>query len=120
MILSIPRWPSYKLHGSGNSPVLEPCPTNLHTTIMDVITGASPSPPSTPTTPNATDEDVPEASTQITSYVISSMAIPSLNGHNITVNVSACITIHVNIITRIVIKPVKWPSCEVGNTYTQD
>ncbi len=91
MILSIPRWPSYKLYGSGNSPILEPCPTNLHTSILDVITGASPSPPSSPITPNATvsqDEDEPEASTHITSYLISSMAIPSLNGHNITATVS--------------------------------
>ena len=92
-ILSLPRWPSYKLYGSGSAILLEPCPANLHTSIVDVITGAPPSPPSTPTSPNdaaaaTNDEDVPETSIQITSYPISTMAVPSAAGCNITAQVS--------------------------------
>ena len=48
-VLSTPRWPSYKPHGPAFIPALEACPTNLHTSTIDVVTTGTPTPSTTPT-----------------------------------------------------------------------
>jgi hypothetical protein len=77
-LLKAPRYPSYKPFGPSHNSLLEACPTNLHTSQIDVLSPSSTPPPS-PSSPYSEDDSVsPVVSVDTTSYLISTMACPSL------------------------------------------
>ena len=53
-LLKLPRYPSYKPFGPTQSSVLDACPSNLHTSQMDVLSPSSaPPPPPSPSSPHS-------------------------------------------------------------------
>ena len=53
-LLKSPRYPSYKPFGPTQNPFLDACPSNLHTSQMDVLSPSSaPPPPPSPSSPHS-------------------------------------------------------------------
>lgn len=76
--LLVPRWPSYKPHGTTHTSVLEASPTNLHTSVLEVLADNS-----APAAfgPHSQSPGVPRPRT---SHYISTMAVPSITDKHIS------------------------------------
>jgi hypothetical protein len=90
--LSGPRWPTYKVYGNPPPVALEACATNLHTSVLDVITSGASSPPISPTSPFEESVNTSAIGNGLaalkshTGYCISTMAVPTVDDKLVTVS----------------------------------
>ena len=128
-MLSQPRWPSYKLHGTAQSKFLEASPTNLHTSIMGVVQTpdsfshspargsvtstlqsselVSRSPSRKSVSLSECEEDTLPTFTNHTSYCISTMQIPSVEDSS-----SICVSILPKRITALILQSYCIPNLD--------